>query len=299
MCTPFLTVPGSTENAAGRPDRRRAPRTQCPRCGTAQPLLTCGIPRWVPKAPSDAAGPRNCVTDRCQGAGLRTNVVVVHQGRREGNVMSPQLRRPRPRRRARLPPRGLAGRHAKDPQPARRLVPQPPSSSLTRVTGIVLSEARATIDAVPRWDDAPIVGRADELARLLAHVDRAPAGRRSAVLLAGDAGVGKTRLLNELAARAAERGVRVLIGHCVDLGDVGLPYLPFVDLLRPVAGNPDLARSRRRTRCSPGCSPAARRAAAGRAGARGPRPGPPAAAPGGAAAGRRRPAAAVRVGRRR
>ena len=69
----------------------------------------------------------------------------------------------------------------------------------------------------------------------------AAAGRSSAVLLAGDAGVGKTRLLDELAVRAAERGVRVLTGHCVDLGDVGLPYLPFVDLLRPVAGDPDLA----------------------------------------------------------
>ena len=33
----------------------------------------------------------------------------------------------------------------------------------------------------------------------------------------------------------------MLVGHCVDLGDVGLPYLPFVDLLRPVAGEPDLA----------------------------------------------------------
>ena len=86
-----------------------------------------------------------------------------------------------------------------------------------------------------------MVGRAGELARLLAHVDRAVAGGASAVLLAGDAGVGKTRLLDELATRAAERGARVLIGHCVDLGDVGLPYLPFVDLLRPVAADPDLA----------------------------------------------------------
>ncbi|WP_269191634.1 helix-turn-helix transcriptional regulator [Blastococcus sp. VKM Ac-2987] len=91
-----------------------------------------------------------------------------------------------------------------------------------------------------RWDDAPLVGRADELARLLAHVDRAVAGRASAVLLAGDAGVGKTRLLDELARRARDRGVRVLTGHCVDLGDVGLPYLPFVDLLRPVVADPEL-----------------------------------------------------------
>ena len=107
--------------------------------------------------------------------------------------------------------------------------------------GAVLSGVRATIDAVPRWDDAPMVGRAEELARLMAHVERGAAGRTSAVLLAGDAGVGKTRLLDELSSRAAARGVRVLTGHCVDLGDVGLPYLPFVDLLRPVADDPELA----------------------------------------------------------
>ena len=70
---------------------------------------------------------------------------------------------------------------------------------------------------------AGLVGRDAELARLLAAVDRALEGRASAVLLAGDAGVGKTRLLDELAARAAERGLRVLTGHCVDLGDSALP----------------------------------------------------------------------------
>src|SRR5439155_1548207 len=36
-------------------------------------------------------------------------------------------------------------------------------------------------------------------------------------------------------------GLRVLVGHCVDLGDVGLPYLPFVDLLRPLAADPTAA----------------------------------------------------------
>jgi predicted ATPase len=103
------------------------------------------------------------------------------------------------------------------------------------------SPLRDTIGDMPRWDDGPLVGRAEELAQLIERVDGAVAGRPSAVLLAGDAGVGKTRLLDELAARARERGVRVLTGHCVDLGDVGLPYLPFVDLLRPVAADPQLA----------------------------------------------------------
>ncbi len=86
------------------------------------------------------------------------------------------------------------------------------------------------------------MGRSDELARLVQHVDRAAAGRAGAVLVGGDAGVGKTRLLTELCTLAASRGVRVLAGHCVDLGEVGLPYLPFVDLLRPVAAAPDDAR---------------------------------------------------------
>ncbi|MGY1600878.1 ATP-binding protein [Geodermatophilus sp. SYSU D00815] len=98
---------------------------------------------------------------------------------------------------------------------------------------------------MPRWDDGPLVGRAEELTHLLTHVDRAVQGRGSAVLVAGDAGVGKTRLLDELAAGAAERGVRVLVGHCVDLGDVGLPYLPFVDLLRPVAAERGAAATAR------------------------------------------------------
>ncbi len=124
---------------------------------------------------------------------------------------------------------------------------------------------RATIDGVPRWDDRPLVGRADELAHLLAHVDRAVAGRSCAVLLAGDAGVGKTRLLDELCARATGRGVRVLTGHCVDLGDVGLPYLPFVDLLRPVTADPDLATVAAR-------HPAASGLLAGRPGAEPPDP---------------------------
>lgn len=101
-----------------------------------------------------------------------------------------------------------------------------------------MSGSRATIADVPQWEDRPLVGRAAELARLTEHVDRARAGHPSAVLLAGDAGVGKSRLLVALGEVARARGLRVLTGHCLDLGDVGLPYLPFVDLLRPLAVDP-------------------------------------------------------------
>ena len=59
------------------------------------------------------------------------------------------------------------------------------------------------------------------------------------MLLSGDAGVGKTRLLTELCNRARAAGATVLIGHCVDLGAVGLPYLPFAEALRELAARAD------------------------------------------------------------
>ncbi|CAL9664621.1 HTH-type transcriptional regulator MalT [Streptomyces sp. enrichment culture] len=83
----------------------------------------------------------------------------------------------------------------------------------------------------------PLTGRDDELARLAGVLGRAREGEPRAVLVAGDAGVGKTRLLDEAAARAARAGMTVLTGHCVDLGDVGLPYLPFTEILGALAAD--------------------------------------------------------------
>ncbi|MCX4829514.1 AAA family ATPase [Streptomyces sp. NBC_01016] len=89
--------------------------------------------------------------------------------------------------------------------------------------------------------DTPFIGRADELARLTGVLERAAAGDPRAVLVAGDAGVGKTRALTEAAAHAAATGLTVLTGHCVDLGDVGLPYLPFTEILGAAAADERLA----------------------------------------------------------
>jgi DNA-binding CsgD family transcriptional regulator len=82
------------------------------------------------------------------------------------------------------------------------------------------------------------VGRAEELDRLVALLGRAERGRPAVGLIAGDAGVGKTRLLDELAARAEGRGARVLVGGCMEVGDVGLPYVPFVDAFRDLGTRP-------------------------------------------------------------
>ncbi len=82
-----------------------------------------------------------------------------------------------------------------------------------------------------------LIGREDELARLTGVLERARGGQARAVLVAGDAGVGKTRMLDEVAGLAARSGMTVLTGHCVDLGDVGLPYLPFTEVLGVLAAD--------------------------------------------------------------
>jgi DNA-binding CsgD family transcriptional regulator len=81
---------------------------------------------------------------------------------------------------------------------------------------------------VPR-STAPLVGRTAELTSLTDALDSARGGRSSVVVLGGDAGVGKTRLLSELIATASADGALCLVGHCVDLGDTPPPYLPFTE----------------------------------------------------------------------
>ncbi|NCT92173.1 AAA family ATPase [Cellulomonas sp. APG4] len=85
------------------------------------------------------------------------------------------------------------------------------------------------------------VGRDEQLAALADAVARASAGTPGAVLLGADAGVGKTRLLTEVLTRATATGARAVVTHCVDLGDVGLPYLPFAEALGRLRDEPGLA----------------------------------------------------------
>jgi DNA-binding SARP family transcriptional activator/pimeloyl-ACP methyl ester carboxylesterase len=80
-----------------------------------------------------------------------------------------------------------------------------------------------------------IVGRADELERLERALRRAASGTGSTVLVAGEAGIGKTRMASELAMRARAAGFEVLVGHCLDLVGTELPYQPFAEALRPLA----------------------------------------------------------------
>jgi DNA-binding CsgD family transcriptional regulator len=77
------------------------------------------------------------------------------------------------------------------------------------------------------------IGRRDEIASLTALMKRTEAGEPGVALVGGEAGVGKSRLVNEVAAHAARHsGFLVLTGQCVELGAEGLPLAPLVDALR-------------------------------------------------------------------
>ena len=55
------------------------------------------------------------------------------------------------------------------------------------------------------------------------------------MLVAGEAGVGKSRLVAEVAREAEARGMRVLTGHCVE-SDGAAPYLPYVEMIEQAIG---------------------------------------------------------------
>jgi ATP/maltotriose-dependent transcriptional regulator MalT len=85
------------------------------------------------------------------------------------------------------------------------------------------------------------VGRSAELAELSGALDGAAAGKPSLALVAGESGVGKSRLADELTDRGRDSGVRILSGDCVELGEGELPYAPLVGALRNLAREGDPA----------------------------------------------------------
>lgn len=83
--------------------------------------------------------------------------------------------------------------------------------------------------------DSPIVcpttiGRAAHLAAIDRLLDNLVAGRGQTLLIAGEAGIGKSRLVAETKARAVDRGLSIRVGQCFET-DRALPYAPFLELL--------------------------------------------------------------------
>src|SRR5438105_8831040 len=78
---------------------------------------------------------------------------------------------------------------------------------------------------------APLVGRASAFRQLVRNFQQVRSGQPQAVLLVGEAGIGKTRLASEWLAWARAQGADVMRGHVFELGG-RLPYQPLVEALR-------------------------------------------------------------------
>ncbi|GAA5106881.1 helix-turn-helix transcriptional regulator [Alloalcanivorax gelatiniphagus] len=110
------------------------------------------------------------------------------------------------------------------------------------------SEQHDTMSSVPTLRTTDLIGRDAELEQLTAQLGIRTSGggpldqTARAMLVAGDAGVGKTRVLMALRDCALEADWQVVAGHCLDLADSSLPYLPFSEILgRLMADLPDVA----------------------------------------------------------
>jgi DNA-binding SARP family transcriptional activator len=116
-------------------------------------------------------------------------------------------------------------------------IPAPPAGQTAPATGEPLAvpvESETTVAG--ELGDGPatgkLIGRQSERSRLVGALDEAAGRRRSRIILVnGEPGVGKTRLLEEVMEAARERGGTVLDG-CAYEAESGRPYGPWIDALR-------------------------------------------------------------------
>ena len=106
----------------------------------------------------------------------------------------------------------------------------PPAEATTSSLAVGVGEAGRIPrrEALPR---EPVLGREDQLGQLRGGLDAALDGRGVMYMIGGEAGIGKSRLADELARDARARGARVVWGRCWEVG--GAPaYWPWVQVLR-------------------------------------------------------------------
>jgi DNA-binding CsgD family transcriptional regulator/tetratricopeptide (TPR) repeat protein len=82
-----------------------------------------------------------------------------------------------------------------------------------------------------------MLGRGPFLTALQCCVDEVAAGQGRAVLVSGEAGIGKSRLISEIGTYAGGRGFQIITGHCFEQ-DEALPYAPLIDALRAILKSP-------------------------------------------------------------
>ena len=153
------------------------------------------------------------------------------------SYLRPHERNPHTRPRTGPQPRPRARRGTQPPPAQDRPGQQAPAAPLRRAAAPSprhrrLSSARVDNGRVRRVSSPVFVGRAEELAALDAALARAAGEEPAVVLLAGESGVGKSRLLAEFSTRASAAGGRVLTGECIELVEGELPYAPIVRMLR-------------------------------------------------------------------
>src|SRR6266704_353923 len=105
-----------------------------------------------------------------------------------------------------------------------------PASRNPHLSSASGTQSRASAISEPR-PEGGFVGREREMGELVAGLDDAVAGRGGLFLLSGEPGIGKSRLADEFAAHAKERGGRVLWGRCWEAGGAP-PYWPWVQAFR-------------------------------------------------------------------
>jgi DNA-binding SARP family transcriptional activator len=120
-----------------------------------------------------------------------------------------------------------------------------PSRELRELQQAILSQdPELDLQPVVEATEAPsrgvFVGRERELVQLTRALDDALAGQGRVALLAGEPGIGKSRLADELATRARARGMNVLVGRCWEAG--GAPaYWPWIQSLRSLVDKSESA----------------------------------------------------------
>src|SRR5271165_6732067 len=125
----------------------------------------------------------------------------------------------------------VADQLGSDHGPTHPDAPAPPAPALPdKPSPVVLSFQTIGNDTSSGTGRTPYVGRSEERSLLRQAMDRATAGAGGVALIAGEAGLGKTRLVDEIAAEARARGMFVVRGHCYDM-EGAPPYVPFVEAI--------------------------------------------------------------------
>lgn len=114
---------------------------------------------------------------------------------------------------------------------------------MSQAAGLIVSDPSGTIVPVTAPSKGSgLIGREPQLAALGEAFERAQGGEPVTVLIAGEAGIGKTRLVDEFLAVAETATARTVVGQSVEIGDQGPAFAPLVGVMRALLA--DLGRDR-------------------------------------------------------